>query len=81
MDKYERYKNDLQELEDCFAAIKQNTNVNQNLKLVNRILIRMFGEQLENHLLEYLTSNYHLEKTFENSSGDIYVYRINASGN
>ena len=42
---------------------------------------RMFGEQLENHLLEYLTSNYHLEKTFENSSGDIYVYRINASGN
>lgn len=42
---YERYKNDLQELEDCFAAIKQNTNVNQNLKLVNRILIRMFGEQ------------------------------------
>lgn len=42
---YEKYKNDLQELEDCFAAIKQNINVNQNLKLVNRILIRMFGEQ------------------------------------
>ena len=39
---------------------------------------RMFGEQLENHLLEYLAEEYHLEKSFENAAGNIHVYRINA---
>ena len=36
------------------------------------------GEQLENHLLEYLAEEYHLEKSFENAAGNIHVYRINA---
>lgn len=38
---------------------------------------RMFGEKLEKHLIEYLEVNYHLEKCFKNSSGDIYLFRIN----
>ena len=42
---------------------------------------RMFGEKLENDLLEYVAEKYHLEKSFGNPSGDIHVYRRNVSDN
>ena len=58
MSLYNKYINELQQLEDCFSDIKQNKNIDKNLSYINRILIRMFGDQFSVSIVKNSNSDF-----------------------